>query len=79
MIVSIDVKPDKNIYVMGAKIVAALRKSRFKVISLSSLYDQLNSSEETKISIDNLVLAIDWLYILGLVDADVSGDVRICF
>lgn len=68
MIPKMDVDPNINIVVIGAYI---LKKIKFEnSISLNSLIEK--SSYELSLSIDHIILAIDWLYIINSISINFS-------
>lgn len=82
MLTDIYVEPQKNIYYIGARILQLL--SRFKdgdEIELEWISRRLNKNRpgKQKIGIQYIVLALDWLFMLGLVDSGEKGRVKKCF
>ena len=69
MIPKIDVDPNINIVVIGAYI---LKKIKFEnSISLNDLIEI--SCYELSLSIDHIILAIDWLYIINSISINISN------
>jgi hypothetical protein len=68
MIPKVDIDPNINIIVIGAYI---LKKIKFaNSISLNNLIEE--SSYELSLSIDHIILAIDWLYIINSISINAS-------
>lgn len=61
MIPKIDVDPNLNIVVIGAYILQKLKID--KCINLDSLIETV--SIELSLSIDHIILSLDWLYIIN--------------
>ena len=79
MIIYPNSNPDNGLYVRGAELISVLQKEPQSLLDLFSLFHKTNEISDNKISFSQYVYTLDWLYILGLVDLDPSGDIRKCF
>lgn len=81
MLVDNDIDPTKSIYFLGAKIIDQIKSSNFSVTDPNLLFKRINSQSTlgNKLSFDYYMLALDWLYIIGLIDMNETGDVVKCF
>lgn len=81
MIVSEDIKPDKSLYVIGAKIVQMLKREAMGVYDVYILYDKFITFtlQEEKVSFNYFIHAIIWLYLLGIVDINNENNLIRCF
>ncbi len=76
MIISRDIKPERQFYRLGALIVGELSKTSNKTVKLFDIYEQLNSTEA--VSMNAFILTLDWLYLLEAITCD-KGHIRRCF
>jgi hypothetical protein len=79
MIIDKEVKPNKNLYYLGSQILKILRAHQFGIIPIDELYAEILKKRKSYISFDYLMLALDWLFILELVDTNEDGEIRKCF
>jgi len=77
MIVSNDIKPDRDLYYLGGKVIEVLFSYDEKEFDYFELFERVNQKFELSISLFTLVL--DWLFIIGLVKNTNNGLLRICF
>ncbi len=77
MIVSHDIKPERDLYFLGGKVIEIVLSFEEKEIDYFDLYERVNKNLEITISLFTLVL--DWLFILGLIKNSKNGLIRICF
>lgn len=75
MIVDSEKHPERNIYFIGAKQLELLRSAKSKEHDINELYDKYNKKNRIKISFDYYLLGLDWLYLLGLIDANDDGNI----
>lgn len=76
MIINKDIHPEKDIYYIGALIIDILDNSSISKIEFFSILEILNS--KTKVSSNIFLLALDWLFILGIIDINNKGITK-CF
>jgi len=76
MIVSKDINPERDVYYLGAKIIEAI-SSLPQEVDFFDVYKLINSSEG--VSMNLYALTLDWLYIIGIIENSVSGNIRKCF
>lgn len=74
MIVGKDIQPERKLYFLGAKVIDVLQKSTQEQ-DLISIYHTLNNKE---ISINMLLLTLDWLFLLGAIRIN-KGKIIKCF
>ncbi len=74
MIIGKDIQPERKLYFLGSKVLELLQKSSQEE-DLISLYQTLNDKE---ISINMLLLTLDWLFLLGTIKID-EGKIIKCF
>lgn len=76
VIIDSDQHPEKNLYFIGAKIIELLSKNR-KRADVYQLHNDYNK-KNTQISLDYLLLGLDWLYLLGVTEVDEKGRINLC-
>lgn len=74
MIVSSDIAPDKNLYFIGGLILQSLQKTPQN--DLDALFSEINSGYEIAFSF--YLYALDWLFLLSLIDASEEGEILLC-
>jgi hypothetical protein len=76
VITSNDIRPEKQIYSLGALLLEVLRKAPSDRIELFEAYEEMKLT--TGMSISVFVLTLDWLFLLGAVKAEEGAIVK-CF
>jgi hypothetical protein len=76
MIINQDVKPEKQAYYLGAKVLAALNETPSGPINPSELFSKINQHE--KVTYHAFSMALNWLYLLGALDHK-EGKIVKCF
>ncbi len=74
MIVGKDIQPEKKLYFLGGRVLELLQQSSHEE-DLVSLHHSLNDKE---ISINILLLTLDWLFLLGAIKIN-KGKIIKCF
>jgi hypothetical protein len=77
MIVSSDIKPDRDLYFLGSKVIEVLIASEDKEVDYFELFQEVNS--ELEISLNLYTLVLDWLFIIGVVKKAENGLIKKCF
>ncbi|MBW1650846.1 MAG: hypothetical protein JRJ44_09290 [Deltaproteobacteria bacterium] len=77
MLLSVNIKPDKDVYYLGAKVIEILNEADGNRIDFFDAFQKLNSIE--KISMNLFVLSVDWLYILGVIKQSNDKYIEKCF
>lgn len=77
MIVSSDIKPDRDLYFLGSKVIAVLIHSKEKKVDYFELFQKVNS--ELEISLNLYTLVLDWLFIIGVVKNAENRLIEKCF
>ena len=72
MLLPIDINPKLSIYYNGAMVLKVLRSSKEGKLSLIDLYGQL---KENSVSFPQLILCLDWLYLINVAKIDDYGAV----
>ncbi len=78
MIINKDIHPERKIYYLGALVLDAIKQSSGKEIDFFDTYQKVNDRSKIKISIMLFTLALDWLYLLGLITNN-QGRIEKCF
>jgi len=78
MLISKDTNPTRDLYYIGGLILQYLIQNNIKSIDCATLLDVLKT-KYNDISANLLVLAIDWIYLLGSIDINEKGDLAVCF
>ena len=66
MIINQDIKPEKQAYYLGSRIIAIIKEEPTDSISLLSVFEQINRYE--KVSYHAFSMAMNWLYLIGAVE-----------
>ncbi len=77
MILGKDINPENNIYYIGSLVIQALKQqnnSKYDFLELFSLID----NNQNKISINSYSMALNWLFILGVIKIE-KGSIKKCF
>ena len=77
MIISQNIKPDRDLYFLGGKVIEILLDSEESEVDYFDLLQKLNSKIEITVSLYTLVL--DWLFIIGVIDNAKNGKIKKCF
>jgi len=67
LLISQDVKPERQVYCLGAALLAIMADAGPDVPP-RDLYDRF--AQETRVGPDMFFLTLDWLYLLGVIDDD---------
>lgn len=76
MIIGKDIKPERQIYRLGALLLEVLQDTTNRNIELFDVFEQANSREP--VSMNAFILALDWLFLLGAITND-GGRIVKCF
>ena len=66
MILNQDIKPEKQAYYLGSKILSALKDDPSKQVQLLNVFEQVNKQE--KVSYHAFSMAMNWLYLIGAIE-----------
>ncbi|MCF8371417.1 MAG: hypothetical protein K9H64_07330 [Bacteroidales bacterium] len=77
MIVSGDIKPDRDLYFLGSKVIEVLIDSNDKKVDYFELFQKVNS--EIEISLNLYTLVLDWLFIIGVIKNAENRLIEKCF
>jgi hypothetical protein len=76
MIIDRDMKPERQIYHLGGRLIEILREANEEKIEPLWAFELMNRREG--ISMNAFILTLDWLFILGIVDHQ-EGRIVKCF
>ena len=76
MIINYDIKPDRQLYSLGAKLIMALQVFTDNFVDLLDAFEVMKA--EGPISMNAFFLTLDWLFLLGLINYD-EGRIKKCF
>jgi hypothetical protein len=81
MILPIDIRPEKSLYVIGANIISLFNDENIGVIDILLLYQKFSENSEAKISFEYFLYALDWLFLLNLVklNENINTSIERCF
>lgn len=77
MIISKNINPDKDLYVIGAHIIDVLQSVNENSIDYFELHDRLKNNIE--VSMQLFSLSVSWLFLLGVIDKNGEGHIKKCF
>lgn len=77
MIVSNDIKPDRDLYFLGSKVIEILIASEDNKVDYFELFQKVNC--ELEISLNLYTLVLDWLFIIGVVKNAENRLIEKCF
>ncbi len=70
--------PWQSSYLLGGIILEHLKNSKKSNASIEELKENLEKKINRSISIETTVLAISWLYLIGLINDDEDGKIKLC-
>lgn len=76
MIISKDIKPERQIYRMGAMLLEILQDVPNRNIEVFDVFVRMNSRET--VSFNSFILVLDWLFLLGAITNN-RGRIEKCF
>jgi len=76
MIIDKDIKPERQIYHLGALLLEILQDTPKRSFELFDVFEHMNSNEI--VSINAFILTLDWLFLLGAITND-NGSITKCF
>ena len=76
MLILTEKHPEKSLYFLGAKLLSLLLK-RDKSYFALELYEVSFSNSE--IGFNRYLLALDWLFMLGVIELNQEGKITKCF
>jgi hypothetical protein len=66
MILNQDIKPEKQAYYLGSKILSVLKDEPSEQVQLLNVFEQVNQHE--KVSYHAFSMAMNWLYLIGAIE-----------
>ena len=75
MIISSEIKPELNIYVIGSRIIQILSKSQFGCFDFDILYNKYEKKFSNEISLNYFLYSLDYLYLLGLIERNEMNEI----
>lgn len=80
MIIPKDILPERSLYAIGANLLTNLRTIDETEVHIDSLFERFSSNYRQDISYSYYIYALDWLYLLGLIDfGEDSLKIKKCF
>ena len=79
MILPVDIKPEKSLYVIGSKIIETINNESMGIIDLQLLYDKFSKTYPESISFNYYLYALDWLFILDLIKVNGKSGIERCY
>lgn len=76
MIIDKDTNPTRDIYYLGAELLAVLEEQPIKEVDFFAAFDLLNKKKQITMSL--YILTIDWLFLLGSIRSK-NGVIEKCF
>ena len=76
MILNQDIKPERQAYYLGSRVIAALHDVPSGPINIGELFTKVNQYE--KVTYHGFCMALNWLYLLGALDQK-KGEIIKCF
>jgi len=76
MIVSNDIKPERQVYYLGALLLEVLEDASGDSVDLFTAFESMNVKRT--VSASSFVLALDWLFLIGAISND-GGRILKCF
>ena len=76
MIIGKDMKPERQIYHLGALLLEVLQNTSSRDIELFDAFEHMNSHET--VSVNAFMLTLDWLFLLGAITNN-GGRIVKCF
>lgn len=77
MILNSDIKPERDLYFLGSKVINVLIDSDEKKVDYFELFQKVNS--ELEISLNLFTLVLDWLFIIGVIKNAENRLIEKCF
>lgn len=77
MIINKNINPERDLYYLGGKVIEALNSTKHAQIDYFELFMLLNKTN--KVSLNLFSLALDWLFILGVIKKGNKGVIEKCF
>jgi ABC-three component (ABC-3C) system Middle Component 6 len=77
MIISSDIKPDRDLYFLGSKVIEVLIDFDEKKVDYFELFQKINL--ELEISLNLYILVLDWLFIIGVIKNAENRLIEKCF
>lgn len=79
MILSNSIKPSQTLYFLGGVLISCLKDYPSQVIDSLKLFEIFKSSLSFKVTFTQYMFALDWLFLLDMVEVNEEGDIIVCF
>lgn len=76
MILGKDIKPDRQIYNIGAFVIEVLQSMEDSEMDFLVVFEELK--KKISVSFNTFMLALDWLFLLGAIENN-NGRIKKCF
>lgn len=70
MIISKELNPKNNLYLIGANIMKIMSSSKQNLYGIMFIYEEYKKKYNKDISLNNLVYGLDWLYLIDVIEYD---------
>ncbi|MFK7983647.1 MAG: ABC-three component system middle component 6 [Saprospiraceae bacterium] len=79
MILPIDMNPNQSLYVIGSQIIKELSINPMGILDVNILYGKVNESNGKKLTFNQYLYGLDWLFLLGLIQMHNKTQIEKCF
>ena len=79
MIIDYDTKPEKNLYLIGYQVLNIFNDLSINKIDVKVLYYKYVDATKSKISFNYFLYALDWLYLLDLIEVSKNAEIKKCY
>lgn len=70
-------RPENSLYFLGAELIKLVSKNNIKECNVFSLYEIIKKSE-INYSINQYLMTLNWLYLLGYLSLTEKGNIQLC-
>lgn len=79
MLITHSPTPDTSPYCIGAYLLRKITNTNIGLYDSLTLYEEFTEESNMKIGFNHFLYALDWLFLLGLVELDSTGKILRCF
>ena len=80
MIIPRGIQPDRSLYAIGATVIVVLKNQTKLEYDVDEIYFDFQKIHSVKVTINYFLYALDWLYLLELVDyGRTPNKIKKCF
>lgn len=70
-------RPENSLYYLGAELIKIFKKNNIQECNVYRLYEIIKKSE-INYSINQYLMTLNWLYLLGYLSLSEKGDIQLC-